>query len=51
MITKYIVPGNVDGNTLYFGIMIPVQSVLLFASSMLLWFMRNESNNDATYGF
>jgi hypothetical protein len=51
MITKYIVPGHVDGNTLYFGIIIPVQNVLLFASSMTLWFLRNEGNNDATYGF
>ncbi|ORY37574.1 UPF0220-domain-containing protein [Rhizoclosmatium globosum] len=51
---KYLVPG-LSGEDTYFGVMITLQNILIFAGSMTLWFGRNGGNDDGygadSYGF
>ncbi|KAI9002740.1 hypothetical protein BC832DRAFT_106691 [Gaertneriomyces semiglobifer] len=45
---KYILPGY-EGDSLYLGISIIVQNVMIFFSSMVLWFGRNSFSSDDGY--
>ena len=48
-IVKYLMNEHYSGDAVYFGVMIPLQSIFIFASSMCFWFGRNVGESTDNY--